>query len=127
MSTHALFAFYFVSSCRKTIIDQPSCNHNVIALCGDYVINVNAGCMTPPFCPFQLSIGAAEVQPRNLLYMIFRGRLASGNLPSVNNTRTKQAYIYQNMSLWVDKYRPTSLGKLDYHKDQAVQLKNLVR
>lgn len=30
------------------------------------------------------------------------------------------------MSLWVDKYRPTSLGKLDYHKDQAVQLKNLV-
>lgn len=36
-------------------------------------------------------------------------------------------YIYQNMSLWVDKYRPTSLGKLDYHKDQAVQLKNLVR
>uniref|UniRef100_A0A8C9RAA6 Replication factor C subunit 3 n=1 Tax=Scleropages formosus TaxID=113540 RepID=A0A8C9RAA6_SCLFO len=31
------------------------------------------------------------------------------------------------MSLWVDKYRPTSLGKLDYHKDQANQLKNLVQ
>uniref|UniRef100_A0A3Q1HKE5 Replication factor C subunit 3 n=1 Tax=Anabas testudineus TaxID=64144 RepID=A0A3Q1HKE5_ANATE len=31
------------------------------------------------------------------------------------------------MSLWVDKYRPTSLGKLDYHKDQAAQLKNLVQ
>lgn len=31
------------------------------------------------------------------------------------------------MSLWVDKYRPTSLGKLDYHKEQANQLKNLVR
>lgn len=31
------------------------------------------------------------------------------------------------MSLWVDKYRPTSLGKLDYHKEQAAQLKNLVR
>ncbi|MGH0163533.1 UNVERIFIED_CONTAM: hypothetical protein FKN15_045370 [Acipenser sinensis] len=31
------------------------------------------------------------------------------------------------MSLWVDKYRPTSLGKLDYHKDQASQLKNLVQ
>ena len=30
------------------------------------------------------------------------------------------------MSLWVDKYRPASLGKLDYHKEQAVQLKNLV-
>ena len=31
-----------------------------------------------------------------------------------------------NMSLWVDKYRPTSLGKLDYHKEQAEYLKNMV-
>ncbi|XP_052463919.1 replication factor C subunit 3 [Carassius gibelio] len=31
------------------------------------------------------------------------------------------------MSLWVDKYRPTSLAKLDYHKEQANQLKNLVQ
>uniref|UniRef100_A0A673Y0W5 Replication factor C subunit 3 n=1 Tax=Salmo trutta TaxID=8032 RepID=A0A673Y0W5_SALTR len=31
------------------------------------------------------------------------------------------------MSLWVDKYRPTSLGKVDYHKEQANQLKNLVQ
>uniref|UniRef100_A0A671XEV9 Replication factor C subunit 3 n=1 Tax=Sparus aurata TaxID=8175 RepID=A0A671XEV9_SPAAU len=31
------------------------------------------------------------------------------------------------MSLWLDKYRPTSLGKLDYHKEQAAQLKNLVQ
>ncbi|XP_001600907.2 replication factor C subunit 3 [Nasonia vitripennis] len=31
------------------------------------------------------------------------------------------------MSLWVDKYRPTSLGKLDYHTDQAQQLKNMVQ
>ncbi|KAG9351800.1 hypothetical protein AGOR_G00027050 [Albula goreensis] len=31
------------------------------------------------------------------------------------------------MSLWVDKYRPTSLGKLDFHKEQANQLKNLVQ
>lgn len=30
------------------------------------------------------------------------------------------------MSLWVDKYRPTSLSKLDYHKDQASLLKKLV-
>ncbi|EDO40823.1 predicted protein [Nematostella vectensis] len=30
------------------------------------------------------------------------------------------------MSLWVDKYRPTSLGKLDYHKDLAAHLKKLV-
>lgn len=29
------------------------------------------------------------------------------------------------MSLWVDKYRPRELSKLDYHKEQAVQLKNL--
>ncbi|KAK2176741.1 hypothetical protein NP493_643g03010 [Ridgeia piscesae] len=31
------------------------------------------------------------------------------------------------MSLWVDKYRPTTLQKLDYHKDQAVHLKKLVQ
>uniref|UniRef100_A0A1B6GBK1 AAA+ ATPase domain-containing protein n=1 Tax=Cuerna arida TaxID=1464854 RepID=A0A1B6GBK1_9HEMI len=31
------------------------------------------------------------------------------------------------MSLWVDKYRPNSLQKLDYHKDQANHLKNLVQ
>ncbi|KAG8222703.1 hypothetical protein J437_LFUL002760 [Ladona fulva] len=30
------------------------------------------------------------------------------------------------MNLWVDKYRPTSLDKLDYHKNQALQLKNTV-
>lgn len=29
------------------------------------------------------------------------------------------------MSLWVDKYRPTSFGKLDYHKDLAAHLKKL--
>ncbi|MBN3314038.1 RFC3 factor, partial [Atractosteus spatula] len=31
------------------------------------------------------------------------------------------------MSLWVDKYRPTSLSKLDFHKDQANMFKNLVQ
>lgn len=31
------------------------------------------------------------------------------------------------MSLWVDKYRPTSLCKVDYHREQAAQLRNLVR
>ncbi|XP_032811165.2 replication factor C subunit 3 [Petromyzon marinus] len=31
------------------------------------------------------------------------------------------------MSLWVDKYRPTSLSKVDFHKEQAIQLKNLVQ
>ncbi|XP_076763586.1 replication factor C subunit RfC38 [Xylocopa sonorina] len=30
------------------------------------------------------------------------------------------------MSLWVDKYRPTTFGKLDYHKEQAEYLKNLI-
>jgi len=30
------------------------------------------------------------------------------------------------MSLWVDKYRPNCLTKLDYHKTQALHLKNLV-
>ncbi|KAL1763452.1 replication factor C subunit 3, partial [Sigmodon hispidus] len=31
------------------------------------------------------------------------------------------------MSLWVDKYRPSSLARLDYHKEQAAQLSNLVQ
>ncbi|XP_018409638.1 PREDICTED: replication factor C subunit 3 [Nanorana parkeri] len=31
------------------------------------------------------------------------------------------------MSLWVDKYRPSTFPKLDYHKEQATQLKNLVQ
>ncbi|XP_071485871.1 replication factor C subunit 3-like [Diadema antillarum] len=31
------------------------------------------------------------------------------------------------MSLWVDKHRPTSLSKLDYHKEQASNLKKLVQ
>lgn len=30
------------------------------------------------------------------------------------------------MSLWVDKHRPNSLSKLDYHKEQAQWLKRLV-
>ncbi|CAH1778098.1 unnamed protein product [Owenia fusiformis] len=30
------------------------------------------------------------------------------------------------MSLWVDKYRPTNLSKLDYHKEQAAHIKKLV-
>ena len=30
------------------------------------------------------------------------------------------------MSLWVDKHRPTSLAKLDYHAEQASRLSKLV-
>ena len=30
------------------------------------------------------------------------------------------------MSLWVDKYRPKELSKLDYHLEQANHLKKLV-
>lgn len=30
------------------------------------------------------------------------------------------------MSLWCDKHRPKTLGALDYHKEQAEQLKKLV-
>ena len=29
--------------------------------------------------------------------------------------------------LWVDKHRPTSLAKLDYHEDLTERLKALVR
>ena len=38
-----------------------------------------------------------------------------------------EGFPSSNMSLWVDKYRPTSLSKLDYHKDLATHLKKLVR
>nr|XP_042698738.1 replication factor C subunit 3 isoform X3 [Chrysemys picta bellii] len=31
------------------------------------------------------------------------------------------------MSLWVDKYRPCALGRVDYHREQAAQLRNLVQ
>uniref|UniRef100_A0A7M4FU83 Replication factor C subunit 3 n=1 Tax=Crocodylus porosus TaxID=8502 RepID=A0A7M4FU83_CROPO len=30
------------------------------------------------------------------------------------------------MSLWADKYRPTALARLDFHRDQAAQLRNLL-
>lgn len=35
--------------------------------------------------------------------------------------------FYEKMSLWVDKHRPSSLGKLDYHKEQADGLRGLVK
>ena len=35
--------------------------------------------------------------------------------------------IIVSMSLWVDKYRPKSLSKLDFHLDQAENLKKLVK
>lgn len=80
----------FGPSCRRTFIDRSNnANCNVTACCFGYFMN-----RTPPFCPIQLSIGAAEVQPRNLLCTIFRGRLASANLPSVNSTGAKQSYIF---------------------------------
>ena len=34
--------------------------------------------------------------------------------------------LYETMSLWVDKHRPTSLAKLDYHKELSSHLKKLV-
>lgn len=37
------------------------------------------------------------------------------------------ARFWTAMSLWVDKYRPGALGRLDYHREQAAQLRNLVR
>lgn len=30
------------------------------------------------------------------------------------------------MSLWVDKYRPSTLAKLDYHREQAERLEKMV-
>ncbi len=34
---------------------------------------------------------------------------------------------HRHMSLWVDKYRPTSLDKLSFHTEHAANLKDLVR
>lgn len=34
--------------------------------------------------------------------------------------------LWNKMSLWLDKHRPTLLTKLDYHKEQALHLKKLV-
>ena len=41
---------------------------------------------------------------------------------SQNESRRKKT----KMSLWVDKYRPNSLSKLDYHLEQAERLQNMV-
>lgn len=30
------------------------------------------------------------------------------------------------MSLWVDKYRPSTLAKLDFHREQAERLERMV-
>uniref|UniRef100_A0A672P405 Replication factor C subunit 3-like n=2 Tax=Sinocyclocheilus grahami TaxID=75366 RepID=A0A672P405_SINGR len=54
-------------------------------------------------------------------------------LPSVEEVKVSFSFkkllllFREKMSLWVDKYRPSSLAKLDYHKEQANQLKNLVK
>lgn len=47
------------------------------------------------------------------------------------NKKTKHFFkcpLHKKMSLlWVDKYRPKELHKLDYHKEQAAHLKNLTQ
>ena len=37
-----------------------------------------------------------------------------------------KAVFQIKMSLWIDKHRPTEFSQLDYHKDQADQLRMLV-
>lgn len=59
----------------------------------------------------------------------FGGKEREGR-PPLQVDYTNVGYLYRisidRMSLWVDKYRPTSLSKLDYHKDLAAHLKKLV-
>jgi hypothetical protein len=41
-------------------------------------------------------------------------------------SRSLRICDFANM-LWVDKYRPTSLDKMDYHKEPSTRLESLVR
>ena len=79
-----------------------------------------------PFdCPYR-----NRKQPGGMAWEYFAGEWgARDGLSTVNNnnnTDCNSYWIHNTMSLWLDKYRPTSLGKLDYHKELAAQLKNLV-
>lgn len=70
----------------------------------------------------RMQLGAAQIL----------GGPRSHNSPPPLSTRLSAAwpglifYLYRKM-LWVDRYRPISLEKLDFHKDQAAQLRELVR
>lgn len=54
-----------------------------------------------------------------------------GNIVCHNITQlllaAKLAILNEMSLLWVDKYRPKELQKLDYHKEQAAHLKNLTQ
>ncbi len=48
------------------------------------------------------------------------------NIKLVSAQIKKEKKKQVEMSLWCDKNRPKTLGALDYHKEQAEQLKKLV-
>ena len=52
---------------------------------------------------------------------IFQARVFGGRIK-----QDVAEHSISEMSLWVDKHRPTSINKLDYHKEQASRLKKLV-
>lgn len=58
--------------------------------------------------------GLAKNQQHSLLPPLF----------ALLSTHPRQLF---SKMLWVDRYRPTSLDKLDYHKDQAGQLRELAK
>ena len=58
--------------------------------------------------------------------MIWRQTRGSVVAISATNSCCLVEIFREDMSLWVDKHRPTSLSKLDYHKDLSCHLKRLV-
>ncbi|CAK8675082.1 unnamed protein product [Clavelina lepadiformis] len=56
---------------------------------------------------------------------VFRN-LLKHKLSVLYNSKVIKSSV-NTMSLWVDKYRPKSLAKLDYHLEQAENLKKLVK
>lgn len=71
------------------------------------------------------SVKGAKLRMR-ISVVCFRGLGSSRFRAGFEGELTRVAGVKEGMSLWVDKYRPNTLAKLDYHKDQAAQLKNLV-
>lgn len=58
-----------------------------------------------------------------------RSRRQSLSLVSRRRERTSRcrpAGFWSAMSLWADKHRPGSLARLDFHREQAARLRNLV-
>lgn len=75
--------------------------------------------LTPLLSIISLLFSSCDVESHDF-HVISKRREKCGKLKKVCGGGKEK------MSLWVDKYRPSSLSKLDYHKDQAKWLTRLV-